>query len=137
MEQIIEEAWSRGEEFTARRWLDALPCDVLQNNPVLLLFQARFSVIRAEPVALLADLDRVEYLLTTTGNTDPALWSYLTGMRAFHATFMNDDDRAILLAEKALAQLPPDTKFLPAVIRILLASISMERGETTAHPFCL
>ncbi len=101
----------RGEIVTMTQWLDALPADVVQTNPRLL-------IVRARTFLAMNRIEECEQLLTRATDVleralaDPSAQRPLRGeiatLRITTCLYRNDHPAAALWAARALDDLPPE-----------------------------
>jgi LuxR family maltose regulon positive regulatory protein len=143
IEQYIDERMLRSERTTLERWFAALPAELVNSRPRLLLIQTIRALIGgrvddAEPL-----LDQARIAAAIPGSVDepyhpsagvsrslvanvPAM---LTFGRAFLAEVRGDADQTIVLAGQALTQLGESPSTLGSLIRAHLGIAEWLRGR--------
>ncbi|MBN1579794.1 MAG: helix-turn-helix transcriptional regulator [Anaerolineae bacterium] len=137
IERMARPSLMRGEINKLRRWLKALPGDVVRSRPVLGVFYGWTLLVSGRLIDLetvLQDaeqgLARSDYVsgvyvssspvgdLTAGGDDDLA--QQIRVIRAFHAMFQGDMACAADLARQILDHLPQDNTFLRGIVTWLL-----------------
>ncbi|GAA3384694.1 LuxR C-terminal-related transcriptional regulator [Cryptosporangium minutisporangium] len=96
-----DDAWSRGEVPTVLGWIEALPADVVRDQPTLVLQQALALALTGKP-------DRAERLAASVGCEESVPAGFSAAVRSWCARLRGDLPSAIDLARQALALLPAD-----------------------------
>ncbi|SHN38456.1 LuxR C-terminal-related transcriptional regulator [Cryptosporangium aurantiacum] len=94
-------AWSRGEVPTVLGWIEALPADVREQQPRLVLQQALALALTGKP-------DRAQRLAESVRGEEPLLAGFSAAVRSWCARLRGDLHPAIDLARQALTLLPAD-----------------------------
>jgi LuxR family transcriptional regulator, maltose regulon positive regulatory protein len=131
----------RGEGATIQRWISALPDDLVQSRPRLLLAQAFLAaqgggVEAVEPLLEAAEqasaLAAEEQFEPTIGPADSILVNLpaLSALcQAYLAQFRGDAEATAAFASRALAMVGPGERMLDFVIRRYLATSEWLRGR--------
>jgi ATP/maltotriose-dependent transcriptional regulator MalT len=141
IEQHFEALLRRSEDATLRRWLEALPTEVVRSRPRLSLAQAFRALTggRLEAVeSLLADAERAfaavadEPYEPSVGRAASLVANVPAAIaldRAAVAHFRGDAEQTIALARQALAELDEGEWMLESVTRWYLAVAEWLRGN--------
>jgi LuxR family maltose regulon positive regulatory protein len=122
---------TQGEMATLLRWIEALPQDVAHSRPWLCIHQAW-------PLTLAGRADAAELLLQEIERQMPAkdlapegkeILGNVAAMQAMMALMRGDMPRAVELAQRADALLPPDNLIPRHTIPFILASAYSAEGE--------
>jgi len=126
----------RSQEATLRRWLAALPAELIRSRPRLLLARAVLALLDGDLEAVDGPLDAAERAFAESGSEtfEPSVGrtaSLLANVPAtiaiWRATlnqFRGDAERTMAFAQQALAATDPDEQMLRAV-----AGLSLGMGE--------
>src|SRR6266545_6629023 len=143
VERSVDEVLRRGEGVTLRRWLSLLPRQVVASHPRLCLVQAIAASTAGRLLAaelLLQDAERAlatapsephESLAGREGSVLANIPAAITLLRASHAGYRGDAERATELARQALAQLAEDERGPRFSCRWNLALADWMRGRLT------
>jgi LuxR family transcriptional regulator, maltose regulon positive regulatory protein len=141
VEQHFEAVLGRREDATLRRWLEALPTEVVRSRPRLCLLQAFWALIGSRVEAVERLLDAAEHAFEAAGEEpyEPAVGrtsslvanipAAIARMRAGVAHLRGDATRTILFARRALAELEAGEWMLESVARWNLAAAEWVRGR--------
>lgn len=122
-------ALHRGEINTVYRWFTALPAEVYERHPHLLLGKALtlFASFRfPEFAAVLGDIERA-----ADGSDDPVLLAGLDAMRALALSGRAEHAAVVAYATRALERLPPDPTMRGLVTVVLGISLGRVLGQST------
>lgn len=107
-----------------RRWIEALPGEVVARRPNLLLFEARLYLLSFDREAVAALLPRLEALLAAEPQSaSPGITADLETLAAFLAFWRDDFAQAIVHCERAM-QGPAPTRFLSHAFVYLCFSLT-------------
>lgn len=138
IEREVDAALLRNEEATIERWLAALPTDVVDTRPRLLLVKADLALSRGRLEAVDRALDAAERAIADdAGNLpgDPAadlainVPAAVAFWRAYVAELRGDADSALAFDRQALAALGDVDSVLGSVVRVHLRTIDLLSGE--------
>jgi LuxR family maltose regulon positive regulatory protein len=141
VEQHFEELLWRSEDATLRRWLQALPTDLVRSRPRLCLAQAYWALVGGRPEAvepLLADAERAiaavaeEPYEPSVGRAASLLANVpaaITLVRAMLARNYGDAERTTAFGQQALTQLGEGDWLLGHFARYYLAMADWLRGR--------
>jgi LuxR family transcriptional regulator, maltose regulon positive regulatory protein len=141
VEQHFEAVLGRREDATLRRWLEALPAEVVASRPRLCLAQAFWALIggRVETVERLLDTAEREFAAAGDEPYEPSVGrdaSLLTNvpaaiarLRASVAHLRGDPEQTITFARQALAELEEGEWMLESVTRWNLIAAEWLRGQ--------
>ena len=139
LEAIADPLWMGGQMATLRGWLAQLPPDVLRSHPRLLIAQAgALFFFESRQIGLIeATLREAQAALDSTDQTPTnAEWSRLSGriraLRASQASWQDDTDRTIAIAQEALERLGPDERIWRLLALTALGMAYGLRGEPAA-----
>ena len=131
IEQYVDERLLRSERVTLERWLGALPDEVIESRPRLLLVSSLLAIISARVEAVPARLDAAERAVAASGGSDepyepsvgrsaslvanvPAAIAF---QRAFLAELRGDVEAIVTFGARALAELGEDQSTLASITR--------------------
>ncbi len=142
IEQHLDEAYLlRGEVETIRRWLAALPADLVRSRPRLLLARAVMATTSGRLAAVEPLLDQAERALAetdeerfepTTGKTNSGLANtraLIALLRGDLANFHGDTESAAMFASRAEAELAEGESQLSLLIQGNRATTEWMRGR--------
>ena len=145
IEQYFDAAYNlRGERATVQRWLAALPAEVVQSRPRLLLAQALLAATsgRAEAVeppldaaerALAGDARSVDEPFEPSAGRAASMLVNVPALIALHrsylAQFRGDAEGTAAFASQALAELGGDERLLSSTVEGFLAAAEWLRGR--------
>jgi LuxR family maltose regulon positive regulatory protein len=141
VEQHFEELLWRSEDATLRRWLQALPAELVRSRPRLCLAQAYWALVGGRPEAvepLVADAERAIAAVTeepyepSVGRATSLLANVpaaITLVRAMLARNYGDAERTTAFSEQALTQLGEADWLLGHFARYYLAMADWLRGR--------
>jgi len=145
VEQYFDAAYNlRGEEATVQRWLAALPAELVQARPRLLLAQAFLAATRGRVEAVEPPLDAAERALAgAAGAVDEpfepsagraaSLLVNVPALVALHRAYLaevhGDAEGTAAFASQALAGLGGDERLLSATVQGFLAAAEWLRGR--------
>jgi LuxR family maltose regulon positive regulatory protein len=144
VEQHFEELLWRSEDATLRRWLQALPTELVRSRPRLCLAQAYWALVGGRPEAvepLLADAERAiaavaeEPYEPSVGRAASLLANLpaaITLVRAMLARNYGDAERTTAFSRQALTQLGEEDWLLGHFARYYLAMADWLRGRLVA-----
>jgi LuxR family maltose regulon positive regulatory protein len=121
----------RGELGTLKRWIEALPEEVLRLSPQVI-------IVKAWTLTLAGDVRQVEPLLqqvdaAVEAGADPTTSGELSGtaaaIRAFFAMMAGDYPRALALAERADSLLPEHSVHARWLVPYTLGAASLGQGQ--------
>ncbi|MUL37043.1 LuxR C-terminal-related transcriptional regulator [Gloeocapsopsis dulcis] len=121
-ELIEQEAQTSNPQFDSvmlLAWLEALPQELVENRPWLLLAEgwARYSLSQFE--AAFVAVHNIERLLTQPQResaNNQRLWGLVTAIKGMQARQQGDGSKAIALMQQALQLLPQDGSWIRAII---------------------
>jgi LuxR family maltose regulon positive regulatory protein len=125
LEQSAEEMLIRGVTATFSRRLEALPANVLENHPMLYVYQAWMRMLGGRSAAEVKE----RLLLADRRPLDPSTAAKSNAVRALLAYFLGDSRQAVSLAEKALADLREESVFLWSIAGLSLSSTRLAEGD--------
>ena len=140
-QHLAEVFYLRGEAATIRRWISALPDDVVRCRPRLLLAQAQMATASGRAVAAGRLLDAAEQATAglaeesfepTAGGAPSPLTDVAGGIaieRAYLAALRGDAENTADYASRALAEVGDGEQMLGSRARILLAVALRLRGQ--------
>src|SRR6266540_2680886 len=143
VERSVDEVLRRGEGVTLRRWLSLLPRQVVASHPRLCLVQAIAASTAGRLLAaelLLQDAERALATAPSQPQVSPAgregsvlanIPAAITLLRASHAGYRGDAERATELARQAQAHLAEDERGPRFSCRWNLALADWMRGRLT------
>ena len=110
-----------GEFRVVQSWIDALPAAWTAAYPALGLARARVLAATGAVEACLSCVDAIEQqLMPAEGQQAREQLAKVTAVRCFIACMQNDLERAEVLADRALRELPPDDLgFRPGIYGVL------------------
>ena len=144
IERHVDAFLLRSEEATVQRWLAALPAEVVQSRPRLLLAQALLAATSGRAEAVELPLDAAERALAGDARTldepfEPSAGraaSMLVNVpalialhRSYLAQFRGDADGTAAFASQALAELDGDERLLSSTVQGFLAAAEWLRGR--------
>jgi LuxR family maltose regulon positive regulatory protein len=141
IEQHFDAHFRPGERATIERWLAALPADLIQSRPRLLLAQAWMALVGGDVEAAGPPLDAAEHVYAnaddeafepsvgTSGSQLANVSAAIALARAFLAQLHGDAEGTIALASQALAELSESEWMLDSVARWHLAVAEWLRGR--------
>src|SRR5829696_3959288 len=141
VEQHFEELLWRSEDATLRRWLQALPAELVRSRPRLCLAQAYWALVGGRPEAvepLVADAERAIAAVTeepyepSVGRATSLLANVpaaITLVRAMLARNYGDAERTTAFSQQALTQLSEEDWLLGHFARYYLAMADWLRGR--------
>jgi LuxR family maltose regulon positive regulatory protein len=141
VEQHFEELLWRSEDATLRRWLEALPAELVRSRPRLCLAQAYWALVRGRPEAvepLVADAERAfsavaeEPYEPSVGRATSLLANVpaaITLVRAMLARNYGDAERTTAFSQQALTQLGEEDWLLRHFAEYYLAMADWLRGR--------
>jgi LuxR family maltose regulon positive regulatory protein len=113
--ETVTDAFRRGQVSRVRRWLEALPEEIVHNTPLLALSHAWVSVIALDAHKIDDYMDRLEHLLRTApadSSEIRAIWlSNAMAIRSTRALHLNRVEQVIAYAEEGLALLSDKQEF--------------------------
>ncbi|MCB9451591.1 MAG: tetratricopeptide repeat protein [Anaerolineaceae bacterium] len=122
-----ENMWVTGAITTLHDWLNALPQQVFQINPMLCLLRAWALFFTANDLQLAHDLlNQAESLLTEAANPGRGI---LAAVRAAYALREEHLQRAITLSNEALSLLPDDMRAWRSTTLLGLGVAHVEQGD--------
>lgn len=135
--QLIETAAlgtvQRGQVLTVQGWLEALPANIRQARPRLLLAAALVALGMGQAAQVEALLDAAEHLMAGQPAAGTrAISGEIAAVRALHATFHQQHPRSIGYARQALADLPADNHQMRAAVAAGLGFACFLAGEVAA-----
>jgi len=116
IEAHAETMLQRSEIATLFNWLDALPPEVVRDQPFLCVVRAWALLIRAQ----FADAERCARDAESAPDLSPRILGHINAIRSTVASNLGDTARTIALARQALENLPPDEVLLKGVIALNL-----------------
>ena len=128
IEETAEATLARAEFVTFRRWIEALPDEVLLAHPLLCTYDAVVLLVSGgthEEVDM-----RLEH--AARADTEGVLKGALKAIRAVLVTFDGDFQQGIELARGALELLPEDGTFLLSFVHRALGFIYIMSGDAEA-----
>ena len=145
VEQLFDAAYNlRGEEATVQRWLAALPAELVQSRPRLLLAQALLAATSGRVEAVEPPLDAAERALAATAGAvdepfEPSagraasMLVNVPALIALHRSYLaqvrGDAEGTAAFASQALAALSGDERLLSATVQGFLAGAEWLRGR--------
>ena len=145
IEQYFDAAYNlRGERATVQRWLSALPAELVQSRPRLLLAQALLAATSGRAEAVEPPLDAAERALAGAAGAagepfEPSAGraaSMLVNVpaliavhRSYLAQFRGDAEGTAAFASHALAELGGDERLLSSTAQGFLAAAEWLRGR--------
>ena len=141
VEQHFEAVVGRREDATLRRWLEALPAEVVRSRPRLCLLQAFWALIgsRVEAVERLLDeaerrsrmpaTSRTSRLVGRAASLVANIPAAIARMRAGVAHLRGDAEQTTAFARRALAELDEGEWMLESVTRWQLIGAEWLRGQ--------
>ncbi len=134
----------RSEGVTVQRWLTALPVELVQSRPRLLLAQALLAATAGRAEAVEAPLDAAERALAGAAPAVDAPFEPSAGRaasmlvnvpalialhRSYLAQFRGDAEGTAAFASQALAELGGDERLLSSTVQGFLAAAEWFRGR--------
>ena len=141
LEQVATDLiWKRGELSTLLKWLEALPEQVLQIHPRLLLDSAWVLLWHGQVSALEPRLQTASRALAASTESQShvphsdrrTMQGELAAIQAELARQRGDVSGAIVLANEALTSLPEDAQWLRGIVSGLLGGAYRLRGDIVA-----
>ena len=128
IEETAEATLARAEFVTFRRWVEALPDEVLLTHPLLCTYDAVVLLVSG------GTHDEVDSRLehAARGDTEGVLKGAIKAIRAVLVTFDGDFQQGMELAEGAVELLPEDSTFLLSFVHRTLGFIYLMSGHAEA-----
>jgi LuxR family transcriptional regulator, maltose regulon positive regulatory protein len=132
--RLIAANWSvffaRGEVATLADWTAALPSQVIQKDPELLIIQAWSHLIMLNMPLIEDSIARARILLKNVPPSDRQhLEGAIAALRAYLAFFSGDMSASIAQSNQALQQLSPHEDLLRGRILFILGSALLQDGQ--------
>ncbi|HEU5099238.1 MAG TPA: protein kinase [Roseiflexaceae bacterium] len=122
----------RGEVVTLLRWLQALPADVVRDQPRLGLSQAWALLVNGQLDAVEPQLQAVEHRLQREVPSVEVqdMLGVVAAIRATIAATLGDLPRASDLVQQALASLRPDNVRVRGIVAVIQGDTAWWRGDS-------
>ncbi len=121
IEGVARRLIMHGELVTLKRWLDALPADLLRRRPKLWLARGWILGSGGSDALLLEYLEEAEAIV---GPENPEALA----LRVIAIAEHEDAEKTVALAERALAALPEDELFIRGILAFALAVAYVNNG---------
>lgn len=136
VEGLVPALWGRRDPITLRRWLDALPDELVRARPRLAMATAESWLLRGRASLAVPYLDLAEHLLRQAAEAgrrdfDPADLAGVAAIRSVANLLLEDVPGSVALAREALDALPPAHRLRGLALFTLGASHWIE-GEIAA-----
>lgn len=123
-----------GEERVAdlERWLRQLPRDIIENNPMLLLFEAWIGRVKVKIPVIADRLNRAETLLQSDppkGNMSDCLWGYLNCIRGFERYVMLDTDGTLSCSRRGIDLIPEKYGYMRSFSFVIHGAALQMKGK--------
>ncbi|MDY0019770.1 MAG: LuxR C-terminal-related transcriptional regulator [Anaerolineae bacterium] len=120
-----------GEMLTVKGWLDSLPESERSTRPWLSIYLAWVLLLTGRTAEVEAQVQAAERALAAgPGPADGAfLRGHIATLRAYAASFMQDDVRAVAYAQEALAVLPAEEAQVRSIVNFVLGVASFIRTD--------
>lgn len=136
VEKIARTTLRRGELSKLRRWLDALPEDLVHGRPRLCLFYAWYFLANGHLEAVEPYLKRAEHPINPGSSAEDEetreICSEAITIRAAVAGLRGESSQAVELAHKASNLLTEGNQFLQCIIAASLGYARRTDGDVTA-----
>lgn len=137
VEKIARTTLRRGELSKLRRWLEALPEELVHGRPRLCLFYAWYFLAAGHLEAVEPYLERAESAVNLESSTDTdqevrEICSEAITIRAAVAGLRGESSRAVELAGKASGLLTEGNQFLRCIIAASLGYANRTEGDVAA-----
>ncbi len=131
--QNVYAALERGEVSTLRRWLSALPDEMVRAQPSLSVAQAWAIALSGQVAASEPYVQAAEQALASTSDPEAVeLQGQIAALRAQLAFNQNDLQRAVELCQQALHYLPEENVFVRGAIILGLGNMYRMGSQTQA-----
>jgi LuxR family maltose regulon positive regulatory protein len=125
MERTAESVMLRSEVATLRRWLDALPDEVIRTHPLLCVYHAMTLLLSGSPLkdakARLQDAVKAD--------TDGSVAGEVVALRAWIATHQGEMRQYTELSQQALELLPEESRFFRSIATGFISLDSLFSGD--------
>jgi LuxR family maltose regulon positive regulatory protein len=118
-----EETLKRGEVATFRRWIDALPEDLVRARPPLCVLYAWMLLWQSQSLKV------IESLLQDIEEGDECVSGRVTALRGLMAGLRGQTGPAVELSRRALEQLPEEEQFIRVFATWILSTAQLVSGE--------
>lgn len=131
--EVSEPLLQQGQVETILRWVSALPSDVQENHPHLLLLRATIFLGHGQQTSALSMLERAEVLLTNSSEAEAQVFSArLTLLRSKALFQMGKYSQAEVLCQRALLHTPVQERALRATAETYLGICANLQGQFTS-----
>ena len=123
----------RGELFTLRGWLEALPDDICRERPWLQIYYAWTLLLSGQRDLVDRHLDQAAVALDDgrDESDERRALGHITAIRAYKAAFDEDFQRAISAVPSSFGTLPQEEMTVRSVVAYTLGGISYMSGDMT------
>lgn len=128
IEEAAEETLVRSEISTFLRWIEALPEAEVRARPLLCVYHAGALLVDGQPFTGIEQ--RLVEAADTAGSAADS--GAVAVMQALIAAFQGDVSRSAQLAQQAMDNLPPQSRFLRSLVTQNLAIVQMLHGDIHA-----
>jgi ATP/maltotriose-dependent transcriptional regulator MalT len=126
--QAAEAAMMRSQLATLRRWVEALPDDMVDAHPILHIYYSWTLLLSGHSIAEA----QARLLNAERADASGALAGPLTVFRALLAVYRGDSAASVELGQKARELLPDENLFLKSLLSGFLSINYLWRGEVRA-----
>lgn len=128
-ERLLQE----GQRETINRWLAALPAEVRENHPRLLLLQATLDLERGQHASALLLLDQAEALVSASDEAETRVFGAMIAIARSKALFqMGEYLQAQTLCQQVLREVPEHERALRAAAEMRLGICANLQGQFSA-----
>ncbi len=132
IEQSAEAVLMRSEVRTFLAWLEQLPESTILCHPTLCLYQAWVMLVTGNPWTLIES--RLEAAIRATESFNPQTTAHVPAKAAsllsFVALYRGEVEKAAMLSERALAEIPPEDTFMRNLAAWSLGISQLATGQT-------
>lgn len=125
-------AWLRGETATLQRWIDALPTDVYEQRPTLLLWQGWIRLMHTDWERLAHAVDKAEVALEGQRAPESVHWGELLALKGWLARIWGDAAASYRLTTQALTLLRQHNSYWLAFVGNNAAEAAWDLGDRQA-----
>ena len=123
-----------GEERVVQleRWLGLLPREVIEKNPMLLVFEAWIDRVKLQHSAMADHLNRAEALLqaeSPKGSLSDCLRGYVNCIRSYERYCMLDHQEALACADRAVRLLPAGYAYMRSFAVVVKSATLQMKGQ--------
>lgn len=130
---MAESVMKSSEVATLRRWIDALPADIVQTRPLLNVYHGGALLLLGEPLADAEACLRAAFVAHPAGGAGGGAVTF----QAMLATFQGQSQASDRLAQRALALLPEQSPFFRSCVSLVTGMNHLFAGADAAAEVAL